>query len=218
MEMLTTTVRQLLLFGHTLAFAFAIVTVIQEDWALLRARRIDADRLEAVGRKMARLLLLLWMTGVALVLLDQGSSWDLLMTKSKLAAKLTVVSLLTVNGLVLHGLVFPMLTQPHRRRGTELAVCAGVCACVGAISSVTWLFASFLGVARLIAPSMTYSGFLGLYGLSLVVGVVVALMVVRPQIERLMLVRPKPRIRSRTSPSFEITRLSAFPKTTLLVD
>lgn len=218
MEMLTTTVRQLLLFAHTLAFAFAIVAVIQEDWALLRARRIDADRLGATGRKVARLLLLLWTTGVALILLDQGLSWDSLMTKSKLAAKLTVVSFLTVNGLVLHWLVFPMLTQPQRRRGAALDVCAGVCACVGAISSVTWLFASFLGVARLIAPSMTYGGFLGLYGLSLVVGVVVALMFVRPQIERLMLARPKIRMKPRNHPGFEMTRLSAFPKTTLLVD
>ena len=49
MDMLTTTARQLLLFGHTLAFAFAIVAVFREDVALLRARRVDAAKLEATG-------------------------------------------------------------------------------------------------------------------------------------------------------------------------
>ena len=216
MEMLSTTVRQLLLFAHTLAFAFAIVAVVQEDLALLRARRIDAARLEATSKKVARLLVLLWITGLALILMDQGLHWDAMMAKSKLAAKLTVVSLLTLNGLVLHWIVFPMMTQykPQRRLGTASAVCA----CVGAVSSVTWLFASFLGVARLIAPSITYSGFLVLYGLSLAAAIAVALVFVRPQLERLMLLRPKTKPRSRIKPKFELARLPGFAKTTLMVD
>ena len=146
MDMLTTTARQLLLFGHTLAFAFAIVAVFREDVALLRARRVDADKLEATGRTIARLLGLLWLTGAALILLDIGLDWSALANKPKLAAKLTVVSLLTANGLLLHWVVFPMLTKPQRSPGFASAVCA----VVGAVSSVTWLFASFVGVARLI--------------------------------------------------------------------
>ncbi|MCS6764753.1 MAG: hypothetical protein MO853_13335 [Candidatus Protistobacter heckmanni] len=73
-----------------------------------------------------------------------------------------------------------------------LAFASAVCASVGAVSSVTWLFASFFGAARLIAPMMTYTGFLSLYGLSLAAGLAVSLTFVRPHLERLMLPRPAP--------------------------
>ena len=209
MDMLTTTARQLLLFAHTLAFAFAIVAVLREDVALLRSRRVDADKLEATGRTITRLLGLLWLTGAALILLDIGLDWSALAHKPKLAAKLTVVSLLTANGLLLHWVVFPMLTKPQRSPGFASAVCA----IVGAVSSVTWLFASFVGVARLIAPAMTYGGFLGLYGLSLAAGLVVSLVFVRPHLERLMLPRPAP------EEEVEDALLSTFgPATSLLLD
>lgn len=209
MDMLTTTARQLLLFGHTLAFAFAIVAVFREDVALLRARRVDAAKLEATGRTIARLLGLLWLTGAALILLDLGLDWAALIAKPKLAAKLTVVSLLTANGLLLHWVAFPMLTKPQRSPGFASAVCA----VVGAVSSVTWLFASFVGVARLIAPAMTYTGFLTLYGLSLAAGLAVSLAFVRPHIERLMLPRPEPEA------EVEEALLSTFgPATSLLLD
>jgi hypothetical protein len=210
MDMLTTTARQLLLFGHTLAFAFAIAAVFREDVALLRARRVDAAKLEAAGRTIARLLGLLWLTGAALIVLDIGLDWSALAHKPKLAAKLTVVSLLTANGLLLHWVVFPLLTKPQRSPGFASAACA----VVGAVSSVTWLFASFVGVARLIAPAMTYGGFLGLYGLSLAAGLVVSLAFVRPHIERLMLPRPE-RWRQRSKRRL----LSTFgPATSLLLD
>lgn len=208
MDMLTTTARQLLLFAHTLAFAFAIVAVFREDVALLRARRVDAANLEATGRTIARLLGLLWLTGAALILLDLGLDWAALIAKPKLAAKLTVVSLLTANGLLLHWVVFPMVTKPQ-----QPGFASAVCAAVGAVSSVTWFYASFVGVARLIAPAMTYTGFLTLYGLSLGAGLVVSLAFVRPHIERLMLPRPEPET------EVEEALLSTFgPATSLLLD
>ena len=138
-----------------------------------------------------------------------GLDWAALIAKPKLAAKLTVVSLLTANGLLLHWVVFPMLTKPHRSPGFASAVCA----IVGAVSSVTWVYASFVGVARLIAPAMTYTGFLTLYGLSLAAGLVVSLAFVRPHIERLMLPRPEPEA------EVEEALLSTFgPATSLLLD
>ena len=162
-----------------------------------------------IGRTIARLLGLLWLTGAALILLDLGLDWAALIAKPKLAAKLTVVSLLTANGLLLHWVVFPMLTKPQRSPGFA----SSVCAVVGSVSSVTWLFASFVGVARLIAPAMTYTGFLTLYGLSLAAGLVVSLAFVRPHIERLMLPRPEPEA------EVEEALLSTFgPATSLLLD
>jgi hypothetical protein len=166
---------------------------------LLRAQRIDAAKLEAIARNIARLLGLLWLTGAALIVLDVGMDWASLAHKPKLAAKLTVVLLLTANGALLHWVVFPMLTTPQRSPGFASAVCS----VVGMVSSVTWLFASFVGVARLIAPAMGYTGFLSLYGLSLAVGLVVSLAFVRPHIQRLMLPWPAP---ATLSPTHDGTR------------
>jgi len=188
MDMLTTTAHQLLLFCHALSFAFAIVAVLREDLALLRAPRIDAAHIKAIARYIAGLLGLLWLTGAALILLDVGVDWALLAHRPKLAAKLSVVTLLTANGALLHWVVFPMLTRPQR----SPVLASVVCSTVGMVSSVTWLFASFVGMARLIAPAMSYRDFLGLYGLSLAAGLIVSLVFVRPRIQRLLLPWPAP--------------------------
>ena len=182
MRLINTVALQFLLFAHTLTFAFAIVAVLREDLALLRARRVDAARLHVAGRFIMRLLVLLWITGLALIALDVGFDLAAMANKPKLAAKLTVVSLLTANGLLLHWLAFPILTKPQRFPHQA----ATHCAALGAISSVTWLYASFVGVARLIAPAMSYTGFLALYVVGLVAGLVVAMVFVRPHVERLL--------------------------------
>nr|WP_315463458.1 hypothetical protein [uncultured Rhodoferax sp.] len=182
MDLFTTAVRQLVLFAHTLVFAFAIVAVFREDVALLTSRRINSRQLKVTGRTMAWLLGLLWLTGGALILLEPSMTWEGLFAKPKLMAKLTVVSLLTLNGLLLHWIVFPMLTQPQRRPDFASLVCV----IVGTVSSVSWVFASFVGVARLIAPAMSYIHFLTLYLVSLSIGMVVGLSFVRLRIRGLM--------------------------------
>jgi hypothetical protein len=48
------------------------------------------------------------------------------------------------------------------------------------------VFAAFVGASRLIAPAMTYNGFLTLYGLSLAGGLAVAMGFVWPHLVRLM--------------------------------
>lgn len=182
MDFLLIVIRQALLFLHLIAFAFAIVTVLKEDFSLLRASRIDPIALHATGKLTVMLLGLLWVTGLMLVGLDTGFNPTVLASKPKLATKLTVLLVLTINGVLLHWLAFPKLTEPQRSvRGAAI-----FCSVLGAISSVTWMFASFVGVARLIAPAMTYKGFLSLYGISVLAGLVVALVVVRPYVERLI--------------------------------
>ncbi|MFG6449283.1 hypothetical protein ACG0Z6_13725 [Roseateles sp. BYS180W] len=191
MEVWTTALRQLLLMAHTLAFAFAIVALLRADLAMLRTQRIDAAKLAATESLIARMLGLLWLTGGALVLLDPNLQWHALVLPPKLATKLTVVTLLTINGAVLHWVVFPKLTQPQ----DSPHAAAALCAVTGAISSVTWLYATFLGVGRLIAPIMNYGLFMGLYGLGLMVGVLVAMLFVRPRLERLMASGGRPELR-----------------------
>lgn len=175
-------VRQVGLFLHLVAFAFAIVTVLKEDFSLLRASKLDPQQLHHTGALIVYLLALLWLTGLALVALDVGFEPVILAKKVKLATKMTVVWLLTLNGIFLHWLAFPMLTQPQK----SPRFAAVFCSVLGAVSSVSWVFASFVGVSRLVAPMMNYSNFLGLYGLALVVGLFVALVFVRPRLERMI--------------------------------
>jgi hypothetical protein len=168
------------LFVHVVAFAIALSTVLRADAALMKARRLDADRLANTARIVTHALAALWATGLALVALDVGLDVTAFTASPKLAAKLLVVSALTVNGFALHAFVFPLLSQPRPRDRVFVPVA------LGAISTASWLYATFLGVSRLIAPSMSFTAFIALYGVALTVGIVVALVYVRPRVERLL--------------------------------
>jgi hypothetical protein len=181
-----TLIRQGLLFVHAVTFAIALSAVLREDVALIKARRIDPHRLADTARTLTSSLIALWVTGLTLVALDVGLDLPTLIASPKLAAKLFVVSALTANGLALHTLAFPMLRRPQTQTRLRLFVPV----VLGAISTVSWLYASFIGVARLIAPSMSFTEFIALYGALLTGAIAVALLFVRPRVARLF-VRPR---------------------------
>lgn len=174
--------RQVVLFAHLMAFAFAIVTILQEDFALLRAAQFDVVHLQRTGKMIIWLLGTLWLTGLMLIAMDVGFDVAVLAQKPKLAAKITVVMLLTLNGFFLHFIAFPALSSAH----TTPKWGARLCALLGVFSSVSWVFASFVGVSRLVAPMLSYFDFLLLYGLLLVAGSVVAIALVSPRLESLL--------------------------------
>ena len=167
--------RQGVLFAHLVAFAIAISTVLREDWMLISTRRIAWHRLLATARALTISLVALWATGGALVALDVGLSFAAFGANAKLTAKLLVVLALTVNGFALHAIAFPMIGRAHRT-GRKLPLTPFL---LGAISTASWLYASFVGVARLIAPSMTVSGFMAGYVLLVISSIAVALMLSR---------------------------------------
>jgi hypothetical protein len=176
-------VRQLLLYVHLIVFAFALVTVLRADVMLLKTASMDLDWVASTKRTLTRLLVALWVTGVALVVSEAGVSLADVLTRPKLAAKLTVVSILVANGLLLHCIAFPKLVHgTHRPWQT-----ATLCTFLGVISTVSWLYASFVGVARMIEPALDYVTFMGLYLCVLVAGLMIALPVIRPRLERLLL-------------------------------
>lgn len=179
---LSTAARQLLLYGHLLAFAFAFAAVVREDVALLGARRIDPRQLRRTASQLLVLLVLLWVSGLAMLALEGQLDPRLWHRQPKLAAKLTVVALLTVNGGLLHWIAFPLMTRHQRRPG----LAATVCVVLGAISGVGWSYAAFLGVARLIAPAMRYRDFLAMYAVLLVLALLIGLVVVRPRLRRVL--------------------------------
>lgn len=177
-----TLLHQAVLYAHLITFAIALSGVLRADLGLLRAQRLDSARLAATARLLAVALALLWLTGGALLVFDAGLDVHAWLTSPKTSAKLFVVAALTGNGLALHTLAFPRLrrAQPGRVSKATLPLV------LGAISTASWLFASFVGASRLIAPSMRLADFLLLYALVLVLAIVGALVFVRRRVERLM--------------------------------
>src|SRR5439155_26181407 len=171
----TVIAQQTLLYGHIVAFALALATIIKEDVHLLRAKRIDSASLHATSNLVKWLLLALWVTGVPMVMMDIGTDVSLLLGKPKLITKLIVVGVLTLNGILLHLVAFPMVTGSPKNPNKVVTIAVTL----GAVSATSWLYVSFLGVARLVAPYFSLYDFVILYLLALTIAVSFASLVVR---------------------------------------
>lgn len=178
-----TVARQAVLFLHTVSFAIALATVLKEDFALARARRINAHRLGHAARTVTFALISLWGTGLALVAFEVGFDVSALAADTKLAAKIFVVTALTANGIALHTLAFPILL----RRKTQERFGLSMPVVLGAISTASWLYASFIGVSRRVAPLMSFADYMALYGIVLVAAIAIGLTFVLPRVERLVM-------------------------------
>mgnify|MGYP003428646003 CR=1 FL=1 len=152
--------QQALLFVHVIVFAMTLAAVLREDLRLVQTRRIDANRLHHTARAVSIGLSALWASGLVLVVIDAASSAGPWLPSAKLQAKLIVVTVLTVNGWALHAWVFPRLAGEAVRIDWRLWPAAAL----GAISSASWVTASFVGVARVISPWLSLAGFMALYG------------------------------------------------------
>lgn len=181
-QILKFTVQQLVLLGHLMLFAIAIAAVIRADFHLLTSKVLDNAALLDTADKLRSLLIGLWVTGVALVLMNTG--WNVLsiLDNPKVMAKILVVLALTVNGIALHEVAFALLRNPPR----NIERSAAICAVLGGISTATWIFASFVGSARIIAPFMTLQGFMLLYAAALLVAISAALAIAQPRLARMM--------------------------------
>ena len=173
---------QALLFGHIIAFALALATILKEDVRLLRAKLIDSASLLASAKLVKWLLLALWVTGVPMVMMDIGTDVSLLLGKPKLLAKVIVVGALTLNGILLHRVAFPMITGNPKNPNKV----ATIAVTLGAVSTTSWLYASFLGVARLVTPYFSLYDFVILYLLALATAVLFAILVVRTRLKLLL--------------------------------
>lgn len=183
--------RQSLLFVHLMVFAIAIAEILREDWRLFRSEQIDTGRLKTTSRNIKFLLVGLWTSGIALVWFRTGSELQTLLADPKFHAKILVVSVLTINGLLLHLIAFPLLRREIEIRSGS----AMLLSVLGAISTTSWLVAGFIGTSRIIAPHLSFSMFIGLYEIALISGLVTALVFVRPRLRHKMVMahrRPKP--------------------------
>lgn len=174
--------RVALILLHLLAFAVALYLVMREDLRLLTADRLAPTELEETAHGVGLALSGLFVTGLAVIWVDTGFDAAEILARPKLTAKLLVVAVLTLNGLALHFLLFPRLRQLPAARPTLLA---RIATAMGAISTVSWLYAAFLGVAGSLTGRLGLGGFLTLYAGLLTVGVFCALALVAPRTEAL---------------------------------
>jgi hypothetical protein len=174
--------RLALVYVHLIACCVALGLVLSSDVAMLRAllqddpssRRKKAQNLHNLQNVVYFALVALWATGTAIVTLDAlvKGGWGYF-ANPKIQAKILVVFLLTVNGVLLHTVVLPWMEKAGSLlnmsfRQTIISVVAGV------ISGVSWLYAAFMGVGRPLAwkysllelmaawPMLVMGGFMGM--------------------------------------------------------
>jgi len=175
-------VRMFLVLGHLFALLAAAVAVAFGDYALLGRKQIDNDVLRKASSGVALALAALWVTGLGIIYVDTHFAMALILAKPKILAKLTVVAVLTLNGMLMHAKVLPAL---ERRFSAERAIGVASWATVaGAVSAAGWGYAVFLGVARPLTPILGYQGFVALFALAVLAACAVSARLVRPELCR----------------------------------
>lgn len=144
--------KTLLVYLHLLATAFALVELLKFDIRLLLnlnrpLAAVDLQRLISTKNTVTLALVVLWVTGIWFVVngaIDEPGKY---LTNQKLWMKVFTVSLLTVNGMLMHSIGFTRL-----RPGAVFSEMAlrdqWLLLGMGVVSSVSWMFAAFLGIAR----------------------------------------------------------------------
>ena len=140
----------LLLFTHLLGTSLALGAIVATDIRLLRRLADDRVRIAPPNPYVMRLitlaLLILYVTGAAMVWLGLGERADFL-ANPKLQAKLILVAVLSINALVLHRYTFPGLARGRRVARWKLRDFMRVAVPV-ALSNCLWMYCAFLGIAR----------------------------------------------------------------------
>lgn len=174
-------VRMAIVYPHLLACCVAVGLVLTSDVAMITqlfrggtGSPQQREHLHTLQRTVAWALVVLWITGVAIISLDASSKGWSYFLNPKLQAKIGIVALLTLNGGLLHGAVLPALQRAgsilHLPFGPRLlAVFAGV------VSAVSWLYAAMLGIGRPLNWKYSLVEILGAYPVLVAGGLVVML-------------------------------------------
>ena len=173
-----TIVRMLAIYLHVLALAIGAVAVAFGDFAIFARDRIDMNMLGKAASVATIALLVLWITGLAVIGMDTGFDTELLATKPKLLAKLSVVTVLTINSLGLHLIAFPRMATPQ----ADPQQAALMPVIFGAISATSWLYAAFVGVSKPVAAMLGYAGYMGLFAGLTLASIGFAMLTVRPRL------------------------------------
>ena len=173
--------RLAIVYIHLIACCVAIGLVLTSDLAMVRqllqaggAAPLDASHLEGLQKTVSRALVVLWVTGVAIIAMDASAKGWGYFANPKIQAKIALVVLLTINGVLLHRAVLPML----QKAGSLLRLSFSQQLLVlfaGAVSGVSWFYAAFMGVGRPLAWKYSLLELLAAYPV-LIAGAFVAML------------------------------------------
>jgi hypothetical protein len=159
--------KTLIIYVHLLAACLAIGILILQDLALVKTQGRPLSNsaimeLERTAKLTFFALGALWISGLLLIVIGYMESPNNYLFNEKLWAKFTVVFVLTLNGLFLHNYSFPKVISPQGVNGLSINAQFFVLLS-GAISSTSWFFASFLGIARSWNNTVSYSFIIYIY-------------------------------------------------------
>jgi hypothetical protein len=170
-------VKTFLVFIHFSLAAYCLVAVISMDWKILNSYgKPLSDKLfnEIADTKaiVPHVLIALWGTGLIIVAYGAYTTPGYL-ANEKLWFKFFVVAALSLNGMLVHKVGNAV------RSGVVLAALDDKQAVwlnlAGVISSLSWIWACFLGTARAWNDTLSFSTITGFYLASLAAGTAVAL-------------------------------------------
>ena len=166
-----------LIFVHLMVFAFAITTLYRSDFRLLFSRPSEAET-HTMGQHMLLSLIILWVTGLGVIWVDTRFDYDTIINSPKIVMKLSCVVVLTLNAILIHFVAFKKLKQDILSKADMLMM-----SLVGAVSTTSWTFAAFLGIAKPLTKHLNQADWFALYALALTGAGAVA-MALTPMIQR----------------------------------
>jgi hypothetical protein len=146
--------RMAIVYLHLIACCVAIGLVLTSDIAMVKqlfradpAEKLDGDHMKGLQTIVSRALLALWITGAGIIAVDVSLKGLEYFGNPKLQAKIAIVCFLTLNGLVLHNYVLPLMLKAGSLLKLSfnqrmLAIFAG------ALSGVSWFYAAMLGIGK----------------------------------------------------------------------
>jgi len=155
-------IRLVILYPHILACCISIGGIFILDIKLLISKftlnYYDKILFSQIANITYFCLMILWISGLYLVYfdLDTLTISYLINKQPKLLAKICVVSILTINGIYLHKKIFPQIIN------NKISQCKNAYI-YGGLSISSWLYASFLGIAKPLANVINFTQFILIY-------------------------------------------------------
>nr|WP_271412255.1 hypothetical protein [Pseudomonas sp. Q1-7] len=171
-------VRLVVVYAHLIACCVAVGLVLTSDFAMVRqllrgtdGGPADTHHLEQLKRTVSLALQALWVTGILIVVLDVASKGAIYLLNPKLQAKVLIVSLLTLNGVLLHRSILPALAKTGTLLRLEPSM-RSLAIFAGTVSAVSWFYAAMLGVGRPLAWKYSLAELMVVYPLLILAGYV----------------------------------------------
>lgn len=176
--------RLALVYVHLIACCVAIGLILMSDLAMVkqliwgdRRSRTDTKHLHELQNTVAMALVALWITGAGIVALDASvKGWEYF-ANPKLQAKITVVCLLTLNGILLHRQVLPLMKKAGNLLNMSFSQ-SSLAVMAGSVSAVSWFYAAGLGVGRVLSWKYPLTQILAAYPVLIAGGFVCMMMLV----------------------------------------